>query len=866
MLSWALMLVSALRASFAQEGPCPCVPAGACSSPPYGALPLDISVYGLYGPCSGIGSVRCCSRSGSEYLFGGGGTEDLLLAALTAQDSAARVKIKPVQRVNHAEKNPFSRNDCGCIKRGICPPHLTRHSDRCTGNRELCCISQHRQTLKELFSADRERDDGRLTRPQPVFRPDTKSRQQSQKEEVNDLDSQGLVCLEAANCNKIYGWDALDIANFGVLPPCSKPGFLRCVEPKPSTVAHEAGRNRPDPSPSRTARPTRPPPPPSARPIPRRPDATLLHRLGFPTEDLLSTTLQDLRAANPTVERGNLRLPEAVAAARALQLPDQSVRLVPCVQRTKCIGSVYDPNSVEHLSRFGVLPQCSGSMIRCIFELDLGIFSHQDNINLPVFTTDKERVNQQIFNERRFFEPENEEQDLHELEMHFVDYQDTDDSHQHQEHTHDHYTRKLQNILGRKVSAQKIHNAAPKTEELVGAFLHRHRFGQQQQQQQQRINDGFNHFTRQQEEETSRGGQPNFGFPEEPRPPLQQQPERLQEIREDIQHFDQIRRQLLHQIQRENQGDQRSSNTNRAALLEEMRQTAARILDADRAARDDDDDVTTAGQPAPAPQTTSPLQALQNIANGAQSKNFASEEHNRAKDIVVKEKLNNVAKQKERFGPPGSSVVKSASSASQRRQQSSAQTSQAEPQKAKPVEVRNFFTSKKRPNIFNRLRQLGEQRKAKVQKAKKKRVKLLKQKQEESEFKSQFKELERAASVVEDAAGNVVVSGGTKVFHLPPGISPPPGFGPPPPPPNPAHINPAPNQAASAKKPAASAPVFFDPAEAPDVVNALRNSKNAVIEVQTDDNKKMVLNVQNGQLLDILKALHLALNAVNSEK
>ena len=101
---------------------------------------------------------------------------------------------------------------------------------------------------------------------------------------------------------------------------------------------------------------------------------------------------------------------------------------------------------------------------------------------------------------------------------------------------------------------------------------------------------------------------------------------------------------------------------------------------------------------------------------------------------------------------------------------------------------------------------------------------------------------------------------------MPPGISPPPGFGPPPPPPNPAHINPAPNQAASAKKPAASAPVFFDPAEAPDVVNALRNSKNAVIEVQTDDNKKMVLNVQNGQLLDILKALHLALNAVNSEK
>ena len=128
-------------------------------------------------------------------------------------------------------------------------------------------------------------------------------------------------------------------------------------------------------------------------------------------------------------------------------------------------------------------------------------------------------LSSQIFNERRFFEPANEEQDLHELEMHFVDYQDTDDSHLHQEHTQEHYTRKLQNILGRKVSAQKIHNAAPKTEEL--AFLHSHRFGQQQQQL--RLNDGFNHFPRQ-EEETARGGHQNFEF--EPRPPPQQQPSR----------------------------------------------------------------------------------------------------------------------------------------------------------------------------------------------------------------------------------------------------------------------------------------------------------------------------------------------------
>ena len=55
-------------------------------------------------------------------------------------------------------------------------------------------------------------------------------------------------------------------------------------------------------------------------------------RLGFLTEDLLSVTLQDLRAATPTVERGNLRLPEALAAARALHLTDQNTNESVCNQ------------------------------------------------------------------------------------------------------------------------------------------------------------------------------------------------------------------------------------------------------------------------------------------------------------------------------------------------------------------------------------------------------------------------------------------------------------------------------------------------------------------------------------------------------
>ena len=50
----------------------------------------------------------------------------------------------------------------------------------------------------------------------------------------------------------------------------------------------------------------------------------------------------------------------------SVQFPDQNVRFVPCVQPNKCLGSVYDIGSGEHLTRYGVLPQCSDGMIRKI--------------------------------------------------------------------------------------------------------------------------------------------------------------------------------------------------------------------------------------------------------------------------------------------------------------------------------------------------------------------------------------------------------------------------------------------------------------------------------------------------------------------
>ena len=157
---------------------------------------------------------------------------------------------------------------------------------------------------------------------------------------------------------------------------------------------------------------------------------------------------------------------------------------------------------------------------------------------------------------------------------------------------------------------------------------------------------------------------------------------------------------------------------------------------------------------------------------------------------------------------------------------------------------KNFFSTQNRKKIF-------QARRPKQSTPAPKLSPLFAQKEEEN-AKSPFADLAEAASVTEDPAGNLVISGGRHVVHLPPGISPP------------GQPNHAAQSVTVTSEPAkeAAEPVFFDPQEAPHVVEALRNSKKAVIQVQTDDNRKMVLNVKNDQLLSILQALSSALDTI----
>ena len=74
---------------------------------------------------------------------------------------------------------------------------------------------------------------------------------------------------------------------------------------------------------------------------------------------------------------------------RLLQPPAPKVTIVPCV--TICPGETYSASNEQHLNDFGLLAPCDSDsqMIRCIYSLNLDIFMHPENLNLPIFNADK---------------------------------------------------------------------------------------------------------------------------------------------------------------------------------------------------------------------------------------------------------------------------------------------------------------------------------------------------------------------------------------------------------------------------------------------------------------------------------------------
>jgi len=185
---------------------CPCVDRRSCKTPPYGTHVLDIAVFGLFVPCKRHGDVRCCPREELGELFGSilqdGGSVD-------------------------------TGKECGCVPKGNCLLSLISTPSDCSELDELCCIPN--ADADAVFQLFKNKEDKLLD---DIFNQDTLlfhslPPQETVKEIVDEqLDYYILPCVPGLKCKRVYGFDPLDIANFGSLPHCSRRGFVRCVELK----------------------------------------------------------------------------------------------------------------------------------------------------------------------------------------------------------------------------------------------------------------------------------------------------------------------------------------------------------------------------------------------------------------------------------------------------------------------------------------------------------------------------------------------------------------------------------------------------------------------------------------------------------
>jgi len=732
-------------------GGCECIPGGQCASQPYGSSALDVSVLGIFAPCPNHGYVRCCSRKGLESVYAG-----MLKAAVSQKPT---VNIRPVDIPSASQLvHDHSNDECGCIPVGLCRFGTARQTGDCNGHLQLCCIhgSSQSNLLINIFSQDEGSKTEAAPTNAPVFRPSPVfSPSQPQEKSANVLtsrarptqeDVEGLPCLSAVQCNKVYGYDPLDIAKYGVLPPCTKRGHHRCVEPKNGDILAQSQR--------------------------RTTTTTTTSTTTVTTTTITTTTRRPIfttTAANFLDEFDG-----RVGAAQSVQ----KMRIVPCIPVSLCQGTSYNPGNSGHLASFGVLPRCHQGMSRCIMEVDIGLDTGQPKVNLPFFNNKVMKAN---FNLPVF--------------------------------TEDNFRKTMLRFFGAGVSSQRVvttTTAKPVVVKPTQPNLNRNQLD---------LHESFRLFLSQLT--SNARSQANINIPPAENfqtPPFTSRSSIASSNQDNFANFPQSSSENIQN------NPQRDHHNNDKVNQQESRSKI------------------------------SPLQQLQNILKTKNAKNVKSNSN-----AQVLNPNRHIEELKKGLKIPGGSKrvvpfnkIKLRSKKVETKAQPNSNDSKKPTTDERKSKLRSFFAQRKRPSLFRNSK-----------------------KDENRENEEAFGDVE--ASVSEDGAGNVVISGGTKVFHLPPGIAPPPGIQQQPQQSQPSQQTQIPqhqqvqqqqsqnlaarDQILAEKSQNGGDPtVFFNPRDAPKVAQVLKNSKSSIIQFQTDDDKKMVLNVQNDQLLGILEALQVALD------
>jgi len=231
-------LLTTVQVSALTAPDCPCVPAWMCRTVPYGAHDLDIAVFGLLMPCSLLGTVRCCPRDGLEETptsrkmvqqTSGVSTEDI--------DMDSECECVPPGICLPQFVTPSSH--CQELDELCCIPNSDVNTAVHLFNTELLDNSDtghlddiplHKPTAYEEINND---DDIVISQSKPEDGPG------------DDSDNDIVPCVPGLMCAKLYGYHPLDIARFGTLPHCSQRGLVRCVELKapisrqPSLFGHD---------------------------------------------------------------------------------------------------------------------------------------------------------------------------------------------------------------------------------------------------------------------------------------------------------------------------------------------------------------------------------------------------------------------------------------------------------------------------------------------------------------------------------------------------------------------------------------------------------------------------------------------------
>jgi len=783
---WFILILYAHVVIIRGESRCECVPGGTCDDQPYGALALDISLLGLYPPCPILGFVRCCSRSGLEDLYQG------MLRAIVALNPAPKTEsasgLFPSQQLlsqpHAASIHPnhvHTPDECGCVPRGICMAHLTRKTVTCRGQYEMCCLHDfsHTDVIVNVLPTDQGQQSQVAKRPQPVFVPPNTVNDELTSEKINE-DMQGLPCILANQCKKIYGHDALDVASFGVLSPCSRRGYQRCIEPLAASEQKLLDQ--------------------STKQLDRYSNNEILQKLKHmlvkqPRQQPLSNTI------TAPVTAHHLSAPTPTGFNIADQ-QDQNVRFVPCVPDKQCIGSIYNPVNRAHVAKYGDLTKCSEGMLRCIFEVNLGILSHADNLNVPIFASNKG----QEFSDSATYQPQLTKLKPPQSDDLFKSFTAFQSSPLEQQTA----------AVRAKYRPQPSAPAAPGrassgSESAVSPldFL---------QQLVQGIDNkqSFNlHQDQSAGHEKERGNQAVSKL--QVQSPFQQRisPYNVLNPSTPTHTNSKLSSKLSNQPLAPKQLPNISSSAGKTASKKKFFPTKRRNNFFSRMRQNRRQNATKLKQ--------------ESKVKSTNAKSKSKFDHFNEKASIVEGADGNLIISGGRtvihlppgISPPGSNIVQSnlQDAKEQNLQQQQNQRQQQEQQQQQ----------KQRQQYEQQQQQLNQKQKK------------LQQRQLHEQYRRHQQQLQKSPEKVVKKVDNNLFN----KFRVRQ--------------PN-RHDQ---KQQHQQEEPFIGAPtVFFDPAEAPQVVEALKNSKKAVIQVQTDDNQRMVLNVKNDQLLSILQALNSALKSI----